>query len=287
MVTDINDVLRRLEALEAVVLRLVRVGVVTALYPERGTVRVQTPDVHAGGQALVSYELPVRFDKTCRDKQYHLPDVGEQVLCVFLPTGAEQGFVLGAIYSDADAVPVADADKRHLLFSDGSWFEYDRAEHKLSGHVVNGCAELTVDIDAAVTIGRDLTASVGRDATVDIAEDLTASVGKTAALSVTEDLSADVGGDATLTAAGEATVEGTEKATLTSGTEVQVVAPIIRLTGNITSGSSTGGTNIETKTTDVDHTGDVQQVGDYVLQGSLHVTNLTVDNPINGTLVES
>ena len=256
----VNEILRRLEMLESVVGRLLRVGVVTSVYPERGTVRVQIPDVHHGETSLVTRELPVRFDKTCKDKQYHMPDIGEHVMCLFLPTGQEQGCVLGAIYSQADAVPVADPDKRHFRFDDGSWFEYDRKQHLLSGHVVNGCAELTID------------------------KDLTADIGGTAVARVEEDLSVDVGGNAIITAGGELTAESQGVATLKSASTVRVEAPQIVQTGNITSSGAGGAVSTEVKTANVDHTGDVEQQGNYRIRGTLHVTDLVVDNPINGVL---
>lgn len=110
-----------LEALERIVSRMIRVGVV-ATYPERGTVRVRFPDQ----DSEVSYEMRVLTRKTHRDRDYWMPDVGEQVLCAFLPYGREQGFVLGAFYSSADPVPVADQEVRRVEFANGAYVEHDR-----------------------------------------------------------------------------------------------------------------------------------------------------------------
>lgn len=110
---------------------LVRVGVVTNIYPERGTVRVHLVDA----DDQVSYELPVVYQKTGKDKEYWMPDIGEHVVCLFSGQGMEQGFVLGAIYSQADPVPVSSKDKWHIKFEDGTWLEYDRAEHKLRANI--------------------------------------------------------------------------------------------------------------------------------------------------------
>lgn len=106
---------------------VVRVGVVTSADPAAMTVRVKVADQ----DGLVSYNLPVVVRKTLKDKDYWLPDVGEHVVCLFLPFGQEQGFCLGAIYSQADAPPVADRDKRHVVFEDETMAEYDRKEHDL------------------------------------------------------------------------------------------------------------------------------------------------------------
>jgi len=114
--------------MEEVIRELVRVGVVTNVYPDRGTVRVRLTDA----DDQVSFELPVIFRKTMKDKEYWMPDVGEQVVCLFSAQGLEQGFVLGAIYSKNDSVPVASRDKWHIRFEDGTTIEYDKKEHKCS-----------------------------------------------------------------------------------------------------------------------------------------------------------
>lgn len=230
-------------------MRLVRVGIVSSVHPDRGTVRVQLPDVHGDGTAFVSRELHVGFDKTCKDKQYHMPDVGEHVFCLFMPTGQEQGCVLRAFYSEADTVPVADPDKRHIAFQDGSWFEYDRKKHHLSGHVVNGSAKLEIDKDCTV----------------------------------------NVGGDATVSVVGDLLAEAEGEATMRSDVLARVQAPQIQMLGNMSSSALGGGLATEIKLANVDHTGDVDQVGDvrqtgdYELVGTLHVTRLIVDDPIDGS----
>lgn len=144
-----QNILERLENLESTLSRLIRVGEVVGVDEKRGSVRVVFDDA----DGVVSYDLPVLFEKTHADKCIHMPDMGEHVTCVFLPNGQEEGFVLGAFYSKGDAVPVASRDKRHVRFKDGSWFEYDRSSHKLSGHVVGGDAELVVDKTAKLVAG--------------------------------------------------------------------------------------------------------------------------------------
>ncbi len=143
------EILERLANLEASHSRIIRAGEVVGIDEQRGTVRVQFNDA----DNVISYNLPVLFPKTHADKCIHMPDLGEHVACIFLPNGQEQGFVIGAFYSKADKVPVASRDKRHIRFRDGSWFEYDRAAHKLSGHVVDGDAELTVGKTAKLVAG--------------------------------------------------------------------------------------------------------------------------------------
>lgn len=102
-----------------------RVAVVSSTNPDKATVRVRIGD-HGD---LVSWDLRVLARKSSQDQDYWMPDIGDQVLCLFLPIGLEQGFVLGSFYSTTDPPPVQSQDKRHVLFKDGTTFEHDRSTH--------------------------------------------------------------------------------------------------------------------------------------------------------------
>lgn len=117
--------------MENVLKNLIRVGRVSAVDPASATARVVFE-----AQDLVSYDLPVLQRQTLRNKDYYLPDVGEHVVCIFLPTGNAEGFVLGAIYSDEDQPPVSSPDKRIVQFEDGTRIEYDRSTHALTINAV-------------------------------------------------------------------------------------------------------------------------------------------------------
>lgn len=110
---------------------LIRVGRVSAVDPARATARVVFE-----AQEVVSYDLPVIQRQTLRNKDYYLPDVGEHVVCIFLPTGNADGFILGAIYTDEDQPPASSQDKRVVQFEDGTRIEYDRASHTLTVNAV-------------------------------------------------------------------------------------------------------------------------------------------------------
>ncbi len=107
-----------------------KLGIVTAMDEARAMVRVRFDDM----DGVLSYWLPVVQHKTLKDKAYWMPDVNEHVVCL-LDENGEDGIVLGAIYSDADAVPVSSKDKCHITFEDGSTIEYDRQSHKLSADI--------------------------------------------------------------------------------------------------------------------------------------------------------
>lgn len=158
----------RMDRIEEMVRHVVRVGVVVSTNPAAGTVRVQLGDA----DSLVSYDLPVLQRQTLKTKDYAMPDVGEQVLAAFLPFGIEQGFVLGAMFSRADAVPVADQDKRHTDFGDGSWVQYDRAAHRMQAHVEEGELRVSVGKGASIVVeeGRVVIQSPNGEIDVDSGE---------------------------------------------------------------------------------------------------------------------
>lgn len=121
--------------------QLARVGFVTARQPERHRVRVELRDTVTS--PLVSGWLPVLTPRASADMAFDLPDVGDQVLCLFLGNGLEDGFVLGSMYG-AQTPPVASGDKFHRTFSDGTTIEYDRKAHKLTASVKG-------DVDVSAT----------------------------------------------------------------------------------------------------------------------------------------
>lgn len=64
--------------------RLIRVGTVSSVNAPAGTVRV----AFAAQDEMVTYELPVITRGSKGNKDYWLPDVDEQVLCLFCQTSA-------------------------------------------------------------------------------------------------------------------------------------------------------------------------------------------------------
>ncbi len=107
-----------------VVRNMVRVGIVSEVLPADCAVRV----VFEEKDKTTSTVLPVltRGGKVNRD--FWLPDIGEQVVCLFAcnDKNFSTGWILGAHYKEgtgnADSV-----DKRRIDFSDGSFVEFDRA----------------------------------------------------------------------------------------------------------------------------------------------------------------
>ncbi len=220
---------QKLDAIRAELHQIIRVGKVVALLPAKGAVRVEFLDADTGGKGMVSYELPLLTAKTLADKSYWMPDLDEQVVCLFLPFSLQEGFVLGSLYSSVDKAPLADKDVKHISFSDGSSFSYHRKEHLLSGRVCGGNAILEVDGDARVTAGGNIAAQ----------------------------------------AEGDVEIQAGGKASVTAGSKVVVSAPDIVLSGNISASGAGGGAGAETKHADTEHTGGYHLHGNLVVDGNI------------------
>lgn len=90
---------------------LIRVGRVSSVNAGKHTARVMFEE----DDDLVSYDLPVLV---ARPGDYSLPDVDAPVVCLMAPGSAGVGYVLGAIYTDADAPPLSDAGQRSVAGDD-------------------------------------------------------------------------------------------------------------------------------------------------------------------------
>jgi phage baseplate assembly protein V len=110
---------------------------VTAVDGATARVKVSFPD----DDGLLSDWLPVVQPMALGGRCYALPRKGSQVV-VLLDEHAEDGVVVGAIYSQADAPPVADPGVIHLELEDGTKF-----------HLEAGKAQLVTPGDATVQAG--------------------------------------------------------------------------------------------------------------------------------------
>ena len=129
---------------------IIRAGRVSSVYPASCSVRVAFED------GLVSYDLPVIVPQSLKTKDYCLPDVGEHVVCIFLPNGNAQGFCLGAFYSDEDLPPVSNPDKRAVRFADGTLIEFDRSSSTL---IIDAKGPIIIKAAGNVTVTGDVTAN--------------------------------------------------------------------------------------------------------------------------------
>lgn len=130
---------------------LIRVGRVSSVNPAACTARVAFED----RSDVVSYELPTLVSGSLQAKEYWLPVPGEQVLCLFLPSGNAQGFIVGSIYSEKNKPPVASATKRHITFPDGTKLEYDWNTSTLS---INAAGAINIVASGNVNVIGDVIA---------------------------------------------------------------------------------------------------------------------------------
>jgi phage baseplate assembly protein V len=104
---------------------VIRVGKISAVYPERGTATVQFPD----RDGLVSKELAVGQINTLKNKDESFPDPGEHVVCAFYGNGLSEGVVLSAIYDAKNKPNTGSSDVRTTKFEDGTTLSVDRTGH--------------------------------------------------------------------------------------------------------------------------------------------------------------
>lgn len=107
---------------EGAIRNLIRIGIVSSVNEKNGSVRVIFNDK----DDMVSDELPLL------SFEYNIPKVKEQVLCLFLPNGLQQGFCLGPFYSLVNPPPVENKDIYRKMFDDGTWIEYNEETKALN-----------------------------------------------------------------------------------------------------------------------------------------------------------
>ena len=129
--------------------RLIRVGTVSSVNAAAGTVRV----AFAAQDDMVTYELPVITRGSKNNKDYWLPDVDEQVLCLFLPNtsgrGVCDGYVLGTFYSSVDAPVENSGDVHAVKYGDGTIIKHDRSTGKLT---INATGDIDIIAGGKITI---------------------------------------------------------------------------------------------------------------------------------------
>ena len=143
---EIQELREEIRALRQTLQRIVAVGEVVEVDEVLHRVRVKLPD-----RDVVTGFLHVLVPVSHQTYFYGLPKVGDTVLCIFLPHGIEDGFVIGSYYHRQEEAPVKDRNKFYKRFADGTVIEYDEAVGKLTA-VVNGDIEVTANTTTVTTI---------------------------------------------------------------------------------------------------------------------------------------
>ncbi|EOE1791833.1 TPA: phage baseplate assembly protein V [Citrobacter freundii] len=120
-------------------------GTVSAVSADGVKARVRLPEC----DNMRTNWLDVLQRNTQNNKDYWLPDVGEQVK-VLLDENGEDGVILGAVYSDVDKPSFSDKDVRGTKFSDGAEFSYNRASHTLT--IRGGIEHLVIECSTDVLV---------------------------------------------------------------------------------------------------------------------------------------
>lgn len=126
---------------KSILSNLIRVGTVDVINEAACTARVVFEDQ----EDTQSYDLQPIVKNSLKNKDYWMPDIGEQVLCLFLPSGIEQGFIIGSYYIDSNSRPASTGNKRTTVFEDGTKIEYDRSSSTLIADLGSSKIEATKD----------------------------------------------------------------------------------------------------------------------------------------------
>lgn len=122
-----------------------QVGTVSAVDADEVQARVRLPEY----DNMRTNWLNVLQRNTQNNKDYWLPDVGEQVE-VLLDSNGEDGVILGAVYSKADRPPFSDKDVRGTKYADGAEFSYNRATHTLT--IRGGIEHMVIECKSDVLV---------------------------------------------------------------------------------------------------------------------------------------
>lgn len=117
--------------LERILANMVRIGTIAELDEAAALVRVECGD-------LVTDWLHWLTGRAGPDRDWHAPELGEQVL-VLSPSGdLAQGVVLAGIYQDAHPAPASSVNVHRLEYQDGASVQYDRQAHAYALEVPAG-----------------------------------------------------------------------------------------------------------------------------------------------------
>lgn len=127
----------------------ISIGRVSSVDVNTNTARVAFSDK----DDLVSGNLMIVNRGSMADKDYWIPDIDEQVLCLMMPNksglGLNEGFILGSFFSAEDAPQERSADVRAVKFGDGTVIKHDRSTGNLT---INATGDIDIIAGGTVTI---------------------------------------------------------------------------------------------------------------------------------------
>lgn len=97
---------------------LIREGIVDSINPQNGTCRVVFPDK----DNMPSSEYKIIYRGVSSSKDFYMPKIGEQVVCLCpsnSSSGNSKGYIIGSIYAGNDTLPENAESNKRLLIHDG------------------------------------------------------------------------------------------------------------------------------------------------------------------------
>ena len=122
--------------MDALLKNMVRIGVISSVNPKDMKARVLFEE-----RDVVSAELDIVVQGSLHNTSYWLPQINEQVLCLFLATGNQKGFILGSLYNKTDVPKINNVNKIRHDFKDGSFVEHD---HTTGDMLVQATGNVTI-----------------------------------------------------------------------------------------------------------------------------------------------
>ena len=233
---------KNLEQLYTLLLQVIRVGKVTARNAELHKVQVKVADTC--GAPLITDFLPVLAQRTVNDCEYDLPDIGQDVVVIFMPNGLECGFVLGGFYNTNQRPNQTNPDIYQHSFKDGTFLQYDRSAHVL---------------------------------TADVKGDIAVKATGKADINVTGNVTEAVGGSLTATVTGNVTITGSAAVTIKGSSSITLNAPTVNIQGVLNTTAQSGGAGTANITGSVN----VKQ-GNVTVSGDVTAGSISLQKHVHG-----
>lgn len=142
---------------------IIRVGIVDQLNPQTCSAVVRFEDQ----EEVISSELPILVRGSAVNKDYWMPSINDAVVCLFIPVGLADGFVVGTFYNSDDLPPVADASIEMKQFGDGTKLFYDVGQHILNAAIAGSlnisAKNMKLQSDSVSIESKDINLGTGGD----------------------------------------------------------------------------------------------------------------------------
>jgi len=119
---------------------MLRTGTVASVNVANNTARVKFDDK----DGIASPELHILHRCSGKNKDYWVPDIGDQVLCIFNNNDKNfsTGWIMGSYFTETQPPQVQSKDIMRMDFAGGSFIEVDRAAGSLK---INFTGPITIN----------------------------------------------------------------------------------------------------------------------------------------------